>query len=85
MCSYLQKRWGAVRQDGSVNTCCMDAESKYPLGSVYDEPGSLRVWATSLCANCNLVAPKEYRRDGVWPIDLVEFTNARDRAKQMVA
>lgn len=84
MCSYLDKRWGAVRQDGSVNTCCMDAESLHPVGNVRDDVGSLRIWATELCKGCSLVAPSEFREHGQFPEHLVEFLIER-RAKQEAA
>jgi hypothetical protein len=58
LCSYLDKRWVAIRQDGSVNTCCMDAESLEPIGSVYDALGSLHVRTT---------------KDRQWPIELVTY------------
>jgi hypothetical protein len=83
MCSYLEKRWCAIRQDGSVNTCCMDAESKHPLGTVYQEPGSLRVGATPLCADCHLVAPLEVRAEGHWPHELIVHMNERRAQKQV--
>lgn len=61
-CEYLSRRWVAIRQDGSVNTCCMDAESLYPLGSVLDPVGSLQTHATPLCDACNLTVPQEFRQ-----------------------
>lgn len=82
MCSYLQKRWAAVRQDGSVNTCCMDAESLAPIGSVYDAIGSLRTWATDVCRNCSLVVPNEFRYMGEYPQELVDFLIAREEKRK---
>lgn len=57
VCQYLQQSWVAVREDGTINTCCMDAHSKYPLGSVFDPVGSLKTMATDLCSGCHLVVP----------------------------
>ena len=85
MCSYLQKRWAAVRQDGSVNTCCMDAESLAPIGSVFDEVGSLRTWATDVCRNCSLVVPDEFRERGRYPGELVDFLVAREAKRKREA
>lgn len=58
VCQYLQQAWVAVREDGEINTCCMDAHSKYPLGSVFDPIGSLTTSVTDLCAGCHLVVPQ---------------------------
>jgi hypothetical protein len=60
-CDYLGLAWAVVRQDGSLNTCCMDAHGKYRLASVYDEPGTLMTRATGLCANCHLTVPEALR------------------------
>lgn len=85
MCSYLQKRWAAVRQDGSVNTCCMDAESLAPIGSVFDEVGSLRTWATDVCKGCSLVVPNEFRERGEYTAELVDFLVAREAKRKQEA
>lgn len=58
-CGYLSKGWAVVRQDGSVDACCMDAHDLYPVGSVMDEPGSLMTHATKLCESCNFYVPRE--------------------------
>lgn len=60
VCDYLRKKWGAVRQDGSINTCCMDAESLYPIGHVNDPPGSILTRATPLCQSCNMTVPDQF-------------------------
>lgn len=59
MCGYLSKGWAVVRQDGSIDACCMDAHGLYPIASVWDPPGSLMTHAIDLCKNCNLHVPKE--------------------------
>jgi hypothetical protein len=56
-CGYLTQGWAVVRQDGSVDACCMDAHDLYPIGSVFDEIGSLRTRATKLCEGCNFKVP----------------------------
>lgn len=66
-CQYLEQGWCAVRQDGSVDACCMDALDKYPIGSIYDEPGSLTMRTTALCPDCNMVAPARFRVGGKIP------------------
>jgi hypothetical protein len=58
-CGYLSKGWAVVRQDGSIDACCMDAHDLYPIGSVMDELGSLMTHATKLCESCNFFVPKE--------------------------
>lgn len=71
VCAYLQRSWCAVRQDGSIDACCMDAEDKYPIGSVRDAPGTLRVRAVKLCETCNLLAHKRFRHSKEWPAGVV--------------
>jgi hypothetical protein len=71
-CAYLMKGWCAVRQDGSVNTCCMDADSLEPVSHVNDEIGSLTTRATRVCDGCHLAAPAEFRLRGEWPDELVK-------------
>lgn len=82
VCTYLQKGWGAVRQDGSVNTCCMDAESAHPVGHVSDDVGTLETHVTPLCAECNLVVPLELREEQVWPLELVRAVDEQRRLAQ---
>lgn len=65
LCQYLSQAWVAVREDGTINTCCMDAHSKYPMGSVYDSPGTLRTAPTMLCSGCHLIVPKELTEEAV--------------------
>lgn len=62
-CNYLKLGWGVVRQDGAVNVCCMDAHSKHPLGTVWDEPGTLMTRATSLCGACHLTVPVQLQEE----------------------
>jgi len=57
-CVYLNKGWAVVRQDGSINACCMDAHGLYPVASVWDEPGSLSSHSMDLCRNCNFKVPQ---------------------------
>lgn len=60
-CGYLNQGWAVVRQSGSIDACCMDAHDLYPIGSVWDEPGTLMTRATGLCANCNFKVPEWLR------------------------
>lgn len=62
-CTYLGAAWAVVRQDGSINACCMDAHSKHKLASVWDEPGTLLTRAIGLCANCHLSVPAHMREE----------------------
>lgn len=62
VCQYLQQSWVAVREDGMINTCCMDAHSKHPLGSVLDPIGSLTTTMTALCSGCHLVVPQHMKQ-----------------------
>jgi hypothetical protein len=63
-CTYLAVGWGVVRQDGSVNACCMDAHGKHRLGTVFDEPGTLMTRPIGLCSACHLTVPK-HMQEGV--------------------
>lgn len=63
VCQYLKNGWAAVRQDGSVNTCCMDAHGLYPIGCVEQDVGTLTTGPTKLCAGCNLIVPEEYKQE----------------------
>lgn len=56
-CGYLTKAWAVVRQDGSIDACCMDAHDLYPIGSVWDDFGTLKTYVTKLCASCNFSPP----------------------------
>lgn len=58
-CTYLGAGWAVVRQDGSVNACCMDAHSKHKLASVWDEPGTLMTRPIGLCSACHLKVPAQ--------------------------
>lgn len=62
-CTYLGLGWAVVRQDGSVNACCMDAHGKHRLASVWDEVGSLMTRPIGLCANCHLTVPAHLREE----------------------
>jgi hypothetical protein len=62
-CTYLGLGWGVVRQDGSVNACCMDAHGKHKLASVWDEIGSLMTRPIGLCASCHLKVPAHLQEE----------------------
>lgn len=62
-CSYLGLGWGVVRQDGSVNACCMDAHGKHKLASVWDEPGTLMTRPIGLCGSCHLKVPAHMQEE----------------------
>lgn len=56
-CEYLRSGWGVVLQDGQITTCCLDAENKGVVGTVWDDPGSLQIKPYSLCATCHMQVP----------------------------
>lgn len=62
-CTYLNAAWAVVRQDGSVNACCMDAHSKHKLATVWDEPGSLMTRPIGLCGSCHLKVPAHLQEE----------------------
>jgi hypothetical protein len=57
VCEYLRSGWGVVLQDGKITTCCLDAENKGVVGTVWDDPGSLQIKPFSLCATCHMSPP----------------------------
>jgi hypothetical protein len=59
ICAYLALGWGVVLVDGSVTTCCLDAENKGIIGTVWDDPLSLEVKPYSLCETCHEQVPTE--------------------------
>lgn len=62
-CNYLGLGWAVVRQDGSLNACCMDAHGKFKLASVHDELGSLVTRPIGLCSTCHLSVPKHLQEE----------------------
>jgi len=64
-CQYLNQGWGAVLADGSINTCCWDAEGQGIIGHVREEPGTHRVKPISLCKDCSLDVPRKFNREVV--------------------
>lgn len=58
-CGYLNKGWAVVRQDGSLNACCMDAHGLFPIATVWDELGSLQTHVIGLCQSCNFRVPQQ--------------------------
>jgi hypothetical protein len=62
-CTYLGLGWAVVRQDGSVNACCMDAHGKHKLASVWDELGSMMTRPIGLCGSCHLTVPAHLREE----------------------
>lgn len=71
LCAYLQKRWVAVRQDGAVNTCCMDAESLHPTSHVDQPVGTLVTFPTKLCEGCHQAVPLDFRINNSWPEEVL--------------
>lgn len=61
-CDYLGLGWAVVRQDGRVNACCMDAHSKYPIATVWDEPGTWMARPIGLCETCHLTPPAKFKQ-----------------------
>lgn len=57
VCEYLRSGWGVVLQDGKITTCCLDAENKGVVGTVWDEPGSLKMEPYELCKSCHMEQP----------------------------
>ena len=58
VCEYLRSGWGVILFDGKITTCCLDAENKGVVGTVWDDPGSLELLPYSLCSSCHMSLPK---------------------------
>lgn len=56
VCQYLKQGWAVIRADGTVGSCCWDAESKSGyLGTIWDDPQ----WFTApheACKSCSLIS-----------------------------
>lgn len=57
VCEYLRSGWGVILQDGQITTCCLDAENKGVVGTVWDKPGELKLSPFSLCDKCHMEVP----------------------------
>jgi hypothetical protein len=58
-CEFLRSGWGVVLSDGSITTCCMDAEGLGIIGNVKDSPGELKMKPYKLCNTCYQKLPEE--------------------------
>jgi hypothetical protein len=60
-CEYLRAGWCVIRADGTVGTCCWDAESDSGrIGTIHDDPP----WYTAphrACDSCSLSVPEEVK------------------------
>jgi DNA-directed RNA polymerase subunit RPC12/RpoP len=67
-CMWLRQGKAIVFSDGSVSTCCMDSAHDGVIGTVWDEPGSLRSKPYDLCASCDqqigAIGYDQYREGG---------------------
>ena len=60
-CRYLEEGWGVVLENGSITTCCMDAEFDGVVASVWDGIGQAAVKPYKLCGSCSLDVPGELK------------------------
>lgn len=67
-CMWLREGKAIVFSDGSVSTCCMDSAKDGVIGTVWDEPGSLKSKPYDLCASCDqqiaVVGYDQYKEGG---------------------
>ena len=56
-CGYLAVGWAVVLVDGRITTCCLDASGVGVVGTVSDDPGSLRITPYKLCLTCHEEIP----------------------------
>lgn len=62
-CAYLRDGWAVIRADGTVGSCCWDAESvSGRLGHVDDELGSFETAPHAACKSCSLAIPEPMMR-----------------------
>lgn len=57
-CEFLRSGWGVVLSDGSITTCCMDAEGQGIIGDVRDIPGDIKMKPYHLCKTCYQSIPE---------------------------
>ena len=58
LCEYLRLGWGVVLVDGSVTTCCLDADGSGLIGTVWDNPETLKLQPYKLCESCHMEVPQ---------------------------
>ena len=60
-CEYLRSGWAVILVDGRVTTCCLDADGSGVVGSVWDDPGTLKLspWGDEKvgCSVCHMSVP----------------------------
>lgn len=54
ICSYQKEGWGMVLADGTINTCCWEAEGENAIGHVNDNIGSVDMRVMPACEHCSL-------------------------------
>ena len=57
ICEYLRSGWGVVLSDGSITTCCLDAEGHGIIGHVNEPAREIDMLPYSLCENCHMKIP----------------------------
>lgn len=59
VCEYLRQGWAVIRADGTVGTCCWDAETNASLiGNVWVDPATLVTAPHAACQRCSLTMPE---------------------------
>lgn len=60
-CEYLRSGWGVILVDGRVTTCCLDVDGSGVVGTVWDDPETLKLrpWgdASKGCQACHMEVP----------------------------
>lgn len=61
-CEYLRSGWCVVRADGTVGTCCWDAESESGrIGTIWSDPAGWYTAPHVACDGCSLSVPEEMK------------------------
>lgn len=56
-CPWIPGGWVMVAATGDVLTCCLDGSGIGSIGSIWNEPESMKVKPYSLCGKCNQYLP----------------------------
>ena len=59
-CPWLREGWGIVFSDGRIGTCSFDGQgTDGVIGTIWDDPETLKVSPYSLCRSCHQMPPDE--------------------------
>lgn len=56
-CEYLRVGWAVILASGSIVHCCLNATGESPIGTIWDDPDTLKMAPYSLCKTCHMHVP----------------------------